>query len=191
MRSIRPALLAALLMTVQPAALLVAAQPAALLLAAQPAALLLAGPAAAQSQQAGVAFDGLARNSDQPVEVTSDELQVDQTGGTAVFTGNVLVTQGEMSLTAPRLTVDYSEGEAGRIERVHATGGVTLVTPTEAAESDEATYTVASGDVLMTGAVLLTQGDMVLSGDRLTIDLETGTGQMQGRVRSVFRDSGR
>lgn len=149
----------------------------------------LASEAAAQAERADVSF-GLRQDTSMPVEVTSDALSVDQEEGDAVFTGNVLVVQGEMKLTAPRLRVEYSQGDDGRIERVHATGGVTLVNAAEAAESEEAVYTVGSGSVLMTGDVLLTQGRTTLAGTRLTIDLETGEGQMQGPVRTVFQTDG-
>lgn len=153
-------------------------------------AVLCAGAAAlAQAESAEVSF-GMQQDTSLPVEVTSEQLSVDQSRGTAVFTGNVVVTQGEMRLAAPRLEVDYSQGADGRIERAHATGGVTLVNAREAAEAEEAVYTVGTGSILMTGEVLLTQGRTTLSGSRLTIDLDTGSGQMQGPVRTVFQTDG-
>lgn len=151
----------------------------------------LLGPsqAAAQAEEAEVSFDGLRQDRALPVEVTSEELQVDQRDGTAIFTGDVLVTQGTLRLTAPRLRVTYAEDRSA-IKEVHASGGVTLVSGPEAAESREATYTPATGAVVMTGDVLLTLGEAALSGDALDIDLATGTGRMRGRVRSLFRTEG-
>ncbi len=152
--------------------------------------LAAAGQSAAQSDQAQVSFGGLRQDPSLPVEVTSEELQVDQEDGTAIFTGDVLVTQGALRLTAPRLEVTYTEGQGGRIEKVRATGGVTLVNGQEAAESEAAVYTLGTGEVVMTGDVLLTQGETALTGDALDIDLATGTGRMRGRVRSIFRTDG-
>ena len=149
--------------------------------------LLLATPALAQGQ---IDFGGLSQDTSAPVEVTADQLDVDQNDGSAVFSGNVLVTQGEMRLTAARIVVNYATGEAGRIQTMNATGGVTLVNGSEAAEAQEAVYDIDSGNVVMTGDVLLTQGQTALSGNRLTIDLETGTGRMEGRVRTIFETSG-
>ena len=54
-------------------------------------------------------------------------------------------------------------------------------------EAREAVYDVAAGTVEMTGDVLLTQAENVLSGQRLTVDLRTGTGQMDGRVRTILQ----
>ena len=77
--------------------------------------------------------------------------------------------------------------ETGKaISRMHATGGVTMVNGPETAESDEAVYTLSDGIVIMTGDVLLTQGSSAISGTRLRVDLNAGTGLMEGRVTTVF-----
>lgn len=142
-------------------------------------------PAAALAQGATVAFGGLKQDPTLPVEVEADTLTVNQSDGSAVFTGNVLVGQGVLRLTAQTVRVEYSPG-GNDIQRLHATGGVTLANGTEAAEAREAVYTIASGEVVMTGDVLLTQGASALSGQKLVVDLTTGTGRMEGRVQSVF-----
>ena len=91
------------------------------------------------------------------------------------------------SLSAALVRVEYGNADRSRISRLHASGGVTLVSQAEAAEAREAVYDVAAGTVEMTGDVLLTQAENVLSGQRLTVDLRTGTGQMDGRVRTILQ----
>lgn len=142
-----------------------------------------AGSAGAQE----IAFQGLRTDTTQPVEVTADSLAVNQTDGNAVFTGNVLITQGPMRLKAERVQVEYGSADRRTISEMKASGGVTLVTAAEAAESKDAVYDVAKGSVVMTGDVVLTQGENVLSGQRLDVDLKTGTGTMQGRVRTILQ----
>ena len=44
---------------------------------------------------------------------------------------------------------------------------------------------------VITGDVLLTQGDNVMSGQKLTVDLKTGMGHMDGRVRTVLQPEGK
>lgn len=151
---------------------------------------VLLTPAAALAQGAPVAFGGLKHDKTLPVEVTSDQLNVDQSDGTAIFTGNVVIGQGEMRITARRVDVFYEtvNGETtGRIQRMLATGDVVMVNGAEAAEGERAEYTIDTGNVVMTGDVLLTQGQNALSGDRLVIDLDTGTGVMEGRVKTIFQ----
>lgn len=142
-------------------------------------------PAAAQQLQ----FGGMQQDPDAPVEVTSDQLNINQTDGSATFTGNVIVGQGEMRLSAQKVTVIYTEDQS-EIKQMLAFGGVTLVNGLEAAEADEADYTLATGTVLMRGNVVVTQGPSAVSADRMTVDLETGTAQLDGRVRTLLQSSG-
>lgn len=148
--------------------------------------LLSAGPAAAQN----VAFGGMRADTAAPVEVSADNLSVDQSDGSAVFSGNVVIGQGEMRLAAERVTVIYAEGGQDRIKALKAEGAVTLVSGTDAAEAAEADYDVESGIVVLSGDVVLTQGRNVLTGDRMRVDIGAGTAQVEGRVRSVLQPGG-
>lgn len=151
-------------------------------------ALLLALlPLAAQGQQ--VALGPLAADPTAPVEVESGTLSVDQGTGAAVFAGGVTVGQGDLRLQAAEVEVRYDQA-GGRIARLLASGGVTLATPTEAAEAAEADYDLVAGTLTMTGDVLLTQGGNAISAERMVVDLGTGTARMEGRVRTVLGGTG-
>ena len=151
--------------------------------------LCVLGPAAALAQDAAIRFGGLKQDTSLPVEVKADSLAVNQADGSATFTGNVLVGQGEMRLSASTVRVEYGQGGKS-IEKLHATGGVTLASAKDAAEAREAVYTIASGSVVMTGDVLLTQGASAISGQKLVIDLKAGTGRMEGGVSTIFVPGG-
>ena len=142
-----------------------------------------AGPVLAQDTR--VAFGTAPTDPNQPVEVTADSLNVNQADGSAEFTGEVLVIQGAMRMTADRMFVIYDR-EASRIARLEATGGVVLVNGPDAAESDRAEYSIDSGVIVMTGSVLLTQGPSVLSSNRMVVNLTTGTAEMAGRVKTIL-----
>ncbi|MFV0361046.1 lipopolysaccharide transport periplasmic protein LptA [Tropicimonas sp.] len=146
----------------------------------------LATEAPAQGTQVG--FGVADYDSSKPVEVTSDQLDVRQSDGRAVFTGNVVIGQGQMRMTGDKVDVTYGTNAAGsnEIRSLHATGGVTLVNGGEAAEAAEALYTLETGVVVLTGDVVLTQGENAMAGQKLTVNLGTGTGMMEGRVRVVF-----
>ena len=151
------------------------------------ACLILMGlmtPLYAQGPQ--VAFGAIQQDTSAPVEVSAAELNVDQETGAAVFTGNVVIGQGEMRLSAPRVLVIYREDQAG-IERMEATGGVTLVSGPDAAESQRADYSIDTGLIVMTGDVLLTQGQSAIASERMTVDLEDGTARMQGSVKTILQ----
>lgn len=154
-------------------------------------AVLILGLAAplVRGQGADVPFGGLSHDATLPVEITAEQLDLDQAAGVAVFTGAVRVGQGTFRLAAERLEVFYADSAGsgtGQVDRMLASGGVTLSNGAEAAESETAFYDVAAGTVEMQGDVLLTQGENALTSERLVIDLGAGTGRLDGRVRTIF-----
>ena len=154
---------------------------------------LIVLPAAAMAQGASIALGTPSFDASLPVEVSADSLSVDQGSGAAVFEGNVLVVQGEVRMSAGAVEITYASGDnttGNGIEALRASGGVTFVTATDAVEAAEAVYSIAKATVTLTGDVLLTQGQNAISGDRLVVDLEAGTGRMEGRVRTVIGGGG-
>lgn len=151
--------------------------------------LFLTLPAIAGAQGTEVAFGTMKQDTSQPVEITADSLSVSQKDGSALFSGNVVIGQGEMRLSAPRVLVFYSEDNK-RVERLEATGGVTLVNGDQAAEAERADYQVNDGLIRMSGNVLMTQGANTLVSDSMTVDIENGTARMLGRVKTVL-DAGK
>lgn len=147
--------------------------------------------ATASAQDANISLGTGAFDASLPVEVTADELSIDQATGKAIFDGNVLVVQGEVRMSAGNVTIEYAQGSDGPngIARLLATGGVTFVTASDAAEAQDAVYSVADGTVTLSGDVLLTQGRNAIAGDRLVVNLASGNGRMEGRVRTVFTPS--
>ena len=152
-------------------------------------ALGLALVATAAPAQQKIAFGDLNQDTTLPVQVTADQLAVNNADGSAVFSGNVLVTQGEMKLAAAEVKVTYGT-EKNDIKELVASGGVTVTNLGDAAEAREAVYTIDSGVIVLSGDVLLTQGPSAMAGQRLTINLKDGTGVMDGRVTTTFQPGG-
>ncbi|MEL6978075.1 MAG: LptA/OstA family protein [Pseudomonadota bacterium] len=148
------------------------------------AGVIFAGGAAAQS--GATPFGGFEHDSTQPVEVAADALEVRNADQKAIFSGNVRVRQGEVAMKAEWLEVTYAgRGGAanaasggGAIDRLRARGNVIITNGAEMAKSREADYDVAAAEISLAGDVLLVQGQNVIKGDRLKIDLATGTARM-------------
>ncbi|MEQ9260112.1 MAG: LptA/OstA family protein [Roseovarius sp.] len=121
-----------------------------------------------------------------PVEVTADNLDVNQNDGTAVFTGNVVIGQGSMRLSAPNVLVIYKQDQSG-IRELKASGGVTLVSGEDAAEASLADYNLETGQIALRGNVLLLQGANAISAERMNVDTRSGTARMSGRVKTVLQ----
>jgi lipopolysaccharide export system protein LptA len=120
-------------------------------------------------------------NSNAPVDVEADRIEVQDRADRAIFSGNVRVRQAGLSLNSARLTVAYSNGGGGvDIERLDASGGVVVTSASETARGDFAIYDLPRRLITMVGGVTLTQGSNRVSGGRLVIDLNTGRAVVDG-----------
>ena len=161
-----------------------------IILAALLAVLSFAQVGSVLAQGAQVPFAGLKVGANSTVEISADSLSIDQDTGTAVFSGNVIVGIEEMRLSAERVEVVYqtgTEGGTGAISGLVASGSVVFSNGVEAAEADFAELDLEAGEIVMTGNVILTQGQNALSGEKLRINLNTGTAFIEGRVQTIFQ----
>jgi len=121
----------------------------------------------------------------QPVDVTSNRLDVDDNKKTALFTGKVVAIQAGSTLAAPEMTVTY-EGSVSpqsgtspkkpqdpadtgtKVKQIFAQDSVTLTQPSgQTATSRTATFDSATRVAVLEGDVVLTQGtDRKAVGDR-------------------------
>ena len=159
-----------------------------------------AGAALAQTQQKSVsALKG--HNSNAPVDVTADRIEVQDRSDRAIFAGNVHATQAELTLNTERLTVAYSNkpGTAGassatggvQIHRLDAAGGVVVHSPSETAKGDFGIYDLDRRLITIIGNVQLTQGSNVVNGQRLVINLDSGRAVIDGGPPGVNQSGGR
>jgi lipopolysaccharide export system protein LptA len=73
-------------------------------------------------------------------------------------------------------------GTSGSIRRIEAEGNVFLSSPRETAQGKVGVYDVASNQLTLEGAVVLTQDDNVVRGERLEMDLVSGRSRMLAAV---------
>jgi lipopolysaccharide export system protein LptA len=143
------------------------------------------------AQGTSLDFGNKTHDIKQQVEIVADTITFSQNRGLAEFLGNVVVGQGDLRLAADKIVVEYSKGDGGatsaRINRMIATGKVTLVAGDDAVEADTAIYSPDDGLVEMEGDVLVTQGANAISGQKVTISLADGSARIEGRVRTVFQ----
>lgn len=156
-------------------------------LAALAAALLGSGIALAQSGAS--ALKG--HDSKAPIDLAADRAEAQDRSDRAIFAGNVVVKQGALTLRTARLTLAYANTDGIDINRIDASGGVTVTSPSETARGDFAVYDLNEGLITMVGNVRLERGGSFLSGGRLTIDLDTGRAVMDGGLRGVNQAGGR
>lgn len=154
-------------------------------------ALAFAAATAALGQGAGSSLKG--HDTDAPVDVAADRIEVQDRADRAIFSGNVEVRQGDLRLSTARLTVAYSNAEGIEIQRLEASGGVILRSPAETARSRFAIYDLDRRIVTMIGDVSLNRGASHVEGGRLVLDLDSGRAVMDGGASGApgETDSGR
>ena len=145
--------------------------------------LLMLGLSPLSAQQAS-ALKG--HDSTQTLDVAADEIKLKQQKGQAFLTGAVKVTQGELVLTADQIVVlyDLAEGfDNPAVQRLDATGGVKLSSPSETVTSEWAVYDVEKRIVTLGGVVSYDSKDASIKGDRLELNLLTGLVKLDGQTQ--------
>ena len=152
------------------------------------AALFAAAPVTGQG---GTSLKG--HNTDAPVDFAADRIEVQDRADRVVFSGNVQATQGNLRMSASRVTVAYAQGGGNgtQIQRMEASGGVTLRSPSETAVSQFAIYDIPRRLVTMIGGVRLDQRGNHVQGGRLVLDLDSGRVVMDGGAAGAPGQTGR
>lgn len=153
-------------------------------------------PAEAPAKPAPAPFD-----TDEPIDISADEVDVRQNERLVVFSGNVVALQGDMRLAADKISVHYSGGDsaaaedeggvAGRIERLEANGNVTVTRPDQVVRAASAYYRMADNQVVMSGNVTATHKKNVINSEKVIVDLKANTIRLgakanEGRVKGLF-----
>jgi len=135
--------------------------------------LAIAGSAPAQTRH----------DSNAPIDISANAIELQDKQQRAVFTGGAVFRQSTMTLNADRVVIAYTgqiTDGAPQATRIDATGNVTLTRPDQTAKSRFAVYDINRRVVTMIGGVRLTQGANTLNGGRLSIDLDTGRATIDG-----------
>lgn len=129
-------------------------------------------------------------DSNQPVDYAADRIELQDRQNRVVLAGNVVISQGDLRLTAARTTVAYTSQGSLRIQRIDATGGVTVARGGERATGAAGVYDFNRRVIVLSGGVSLRRGGDTLNGGRLTIDLESGISSVDGRSAGGGAGSG-
>lgn len=138
-------------------------------------------------------------SSKEPISIDADKLVYFDKEQRAIYSGSVVVVQGDTKMTCSVMTVFLDKAPApaanaqtadakgatapadpqgpsqnSGIKRLEAAGPVTVVSKTQVATGDSGVYDKAQDKVFLIGRVTLSDGQNVTKGDRLTYDLKSG-----------------
>ena len=156
-------------------------------------------PGDLHAQKIGSSLGGFSGNSNQPIDIESDTLEVQDANKIAIFSGNVKAVQGKMTMRSKRLKVKYAGGEndaaaasrttdgkkksgGSRITSIRAEGKVLINTAdNQTVTSNWAFFDVLRQTVTIGGNVVLSQAGNVIKGEELVIDLKTSRSRFVNR----------
>jgi lipopolysaccharide export system protein LptC len=136
-----------------------------------------------------------------PIDITADSTEFVNSENVNRWVGNVQVRQGDATLKADSMSIQFAAGEVGQarqIERIEVNGSVVYTTPLEIARGDRGVYLAATERITLVGDVSLIRGDSTLEGQQLVIDPREGRSSLTredqsdtgGRVRGVLGNLG-
>jgi lipopolysaccharide export system protein LptC len=156
-----------------------------------------AGPA----RDSKVSKGGPPAQHDAPVRITSASLEMRDKDHLATFKGQVVAVQEDSTLKCDILVVDYeggladpaASGDPGKqIRHLNGKGHVILNRMDQIATGNSISFDAKSNTATLLGDVSVTQGQNVVRGDKLAVDLTTGEARVdmvnnpEGRVQSTF-----
>ncbi len=130
-------------------------------------------------------------DSNAPVDVSAQRMEVQDRADRAVVAGNVHVRQGELTLDTERLTIAYTNNKGLQIQRLDASGGVVVKSPTETARGAFGVYDLDRKIITLVGGVQLNRQQSQITGSRLVIDLTTGRAVVDGGAPGLDGSGGR
>jgi lipopolysaccharide export system protein LptA len=174
-------------------------------------------PAAESGTSVPNALQGFQQNRGQPVKIEAAHLEVRDKDKVATFSGNVKVVQGDTTMHCKVLVVFYEKkdeaqgaqanakpgapmpaaapgpGGSSQINRLEAKGNVVVTQKDQTATGDNGVFEMKTNTVTMTGNVLVSQGQNVVRGEKLIVDLTTGVSRVDsggGPVRMLIIQQG-
>jgi lipopolysaccharide export system protein LptA len=125
------------------------------------------GAALAQAKKAPNPFQGFSSDNGQPVDVRS-------------------------TLRSARLTVFYDNSgapapsQASAIKRLEADGNVIVTSADQKATGSKGVFDMTTNQATLTGDVVLNQGESVIRGKQLVVDMKTGVARVIGGTSGLF-----
>jgi lipopolysaccharide export system protein LptA len=140
-----------------------------------------AAPKDDSNKKSGAAFEF---NKKDPIYITADWMEVDQTKNTITYKGRVVTVQAEMTMRSDTLTAYYDAGMK-QMKQIVAEGKVNATQGTRVATGDKAVFDDSTKTVTLTGNPVMRQGNSQVTGTKVIYFMEQdrATAEGDGKIR--------
>lgn len=161
--------------------------PALLLLMLLPA--LCWGQGGVPGKSAATAAPPKVLQSDSPLKIASDRMEVNQADKTVLFEGHVVVKQDDLTIMGKRLKVfsaadpkaaSSQSAMVDKIDRIEVEGDVTISQQDKVATAERAVYYHQEQKIVLTGQPMVAQGEDRIQGRLITLLLAQGRSIVEG-----------
>ena len=126
-----------------------------------------AGAAAAATKEEGKkGSSGFELSKKDPIYITADWMEVDQTKNTIVYKGRVVTVQTDMTMRSETLTA-YIDPETKKMKQIIAEGKVNATQGNRVATGEKAVFDDTAKTVTLTGSPVMRQGNSQVSGVKI------------------------
>lgn len=124
-------------------------------------------------------------DTDKPIFITSDRMEVDRKKGILTYSGRVVAVQGEMTMNSANLSASYSE-DMKKVKEIIAEGNVQIVQGDRVATGAKSVFNGDAQTITLTGSpAVVKQGNNEVSGSRIVFYIEEDRAIAEGGSERV------
>ena len=125
------------------------------------------------------------QEDNQPIEITSDRMRSENGGQKIIFSGNVVATNGDMTISSDIMEV-YNTSDKKQIEEIVAIGNVDIIRAEKKAKGDRAVYLEQLQKIILTGnpKAVAWEGKDIIEGREMIFLLNRDRFVVNERVRA-------
>jgi len=122
------------------------------------------------------------------ISITAERMEMQLSGHTIELTGNILVQDSTMNLTADKMKVFMDEDN--KLQRIDAEGNVTIrkLAGSESATGERGSYHADSEQISLEGNCTLFQGRSIMSCEQIVYDRKNQSIVAKGKINLNIRD---
>src|ERR1041384_8143379 len=123
-------------------------------------------------------------NKKDPIYITADWMEVDQTKNTITYKGRVVTVQSDMTMRSETLTA-YYDPEMKQMKQFVAEGKVNATQGNRVATGEKAVFDDKTKTVTLTGSPVMRQGNSQVSGVKVVyyMDQDRAVAEGDGKIR--------
>jgi lipopolysaccharide export system protein LptA len=118
-------------------------------------------------------------NKKDPIYITADWMEVDQTKNTITYKGRVVAVQNDMTMRSETLTA-YYDPEMKQMKQIVAQGKVNATQGNRIATGEKAVFDNTAKTVTLTGSPVMRQGNSQVSGVKVVYFMEQDRAVAEG-----------